>query len=248
MHQTTASNSELETHNSKLFNKPFNTQTTPETRPAQIPVAPPWQISQPGLTVWFTGLSGAGKTTLATALGHRLRRADVPTIVLDADVLRQGFCAGLGFSRDDRTENVRRIAALAARLSQSGTVVLVAAIAPYRDVRLAARERIGSFLEVYVNAPLQTCVQRDPKGLYARALAGEIPHFTGISDPYEEPLSPDIECRTDIHTIDACISTLLAHIDRYRRSQQASTPEPIILNDFPARLLPTAEGEGPLST
>jgi adenylylsulfate kinase len=228
MHQTAASNSEVETHNSKLFNKPFNTQTSPETEPAQISVASAWQPPGPGLTVWFTGLSGAGKTTLATALAHCLRRADVPTIVLDADVLRQGFCAGLGFSRKDRTENVRRIAALAARLSQSGTVVLVAAIAPYRDVRLAAREHIGSFLEVYVNAPLQTCVQRDPKGLYARALAGEIPHFTGISDPYEEPLSPDIECRTDIHTIDACISTLLAHIDRYRlyASPDVSSPLP----------------------
>jgi len=169
--------------------------------------------------VWFTGLSGAGKTTLATALARRLRRADIPTILLDADILRQGFCAGLGFSREDRTENVRRIAALAARLSESGAVVLVAAIAPYRDVRLAAREHIGRFLEVYVNAPLHTCIQRDPKGLYARALAGEIPHFTGVTDPYEEPLAPDIECRTGIDTIDTCTAALLAAINHYRASK-----------------------------
>jgi adenylylsulfate kinase len=178
--------------------------------------APVWTTPDPGLTVWFTGLSGAGKSTLASALGKKLRKADVPTVVLDADVLRQGFCAGLGFSREDRTENVRRIAELAHRLSQAGAVVLVAAIAPYRDTRAAARERAGNFLEVYVNAPLETCVERDPKGLYARAIAGEIPHFTGISDPYEVPLTPDIECRTDIESVADCTAVLLAAVMQAR--------------------------------
>jgi adenylylsulfate kinase len=130
--------------------------------------------------------------------------------VLDADALRKGFCAGLGFSRADRTENIRRIAELARRLTQNGAVVLVAAIAPYRDVRLAAREHVGEFLEVYVNAPLATCIERDPKGLYARAIAGEIPQFTGISDPYEVPLSPDVECRTDVESVAACTEVLFA--------------------------------------
>jgi adenylylsulfate kinase len=175
-----------------------------------------WTTPEPGLTVWFTGLSAAGKTTLAAALAKKLRKADVPTIVLDADVLRQGFCAGLGFSREDRAENVRRIAELARRLSQAGAVVLVAAIAPYRDTRAAARARAGNFLEVYVNASLETCVERDPKGLYARAIAGEIPNFTGVNDPYEEPLSPDIECHTDVESVADCTAVLLAAVKQAR--------------------------------
>ena len=175
-----------------------------------------------GLTVWFTGLSGAGKTTLANAVAQRLRKADVPTVLLDADVLRQGFCAGLGFSREDRAENVRRISELAGRLSARGAVVLVAAIAPYRDTRLAARNRIGRFLEVYVNAPLATCIERDPKGLYARAIAGEISHFTGISDPYEAPLTPDIECRTDIQSVADCAAMVLAAV-RHIKAQYVAT-------------------------
>lgn len=162
-----------------------------------------WEAPEPGLTVWFTGLSGAGKSTLASALGKRLRKADVLTVVLDADALRKGFCAGLGSSRADRTENVRRIAELAPRLTENGAVVLVAAIAPDREVRQAAREHVGEFLEVYVNAPLETCIERDPKGLYARAMAG-------MSDPYEEPLMPDVECRTDVESVVACTEVLFA--------------------------------------
>lgn len=178
--------------------------------------SPAWKAPEVGLTVWFTGLSGAGKTTLANAVSQRLRKADVPTVLLDADILRQGFCAGLGFSREDRAENVRRISELARRLSATGAVVLVAAIAPYRDTRLVARNRIGRFIEVYVNAPLETCIERDPKGLYARAIAGEISHFTGISDPYEAPLAPDIECRTDTQSVADCTATVLAAVKRMR--------------------------------
>jgi adenylylsulfate kinase len=182
-----------------------------------------WKEPGAGMTVWFTGLSGAGKSTLASALGKRLRKADVPTVVLDADALRKGFCAGLGFSREDRTENVRRIAELSRRLTKTGAVVLVAAIAPYRDVRMAARDCIGEFLEVYVNAPLATCIERDPKGLYARAIAGEIPQFTGISDPYEEPLSPDLECRTDVESVAACTEVLFALVMARRQQGLLST-------------------------
>jgi adenylylsulfate kinase len=187
-----------------------------DTRHAVPAIASAWVKPEAGMTVWFTGLSAAGKTTLASALARKLRKADVSTVVLDADVLRQGFCAGLGFSREDRTENVRRIAELAHRLSQAGAVVLVAAIAPYRDTRAAARARAGNFLEVYVNAPLETCVERDPKGLYARAIAGEIPNFTGVNDPYEEPLSPDIECRTDVESVADCTAVLLAAVMQAR--------------------------------
>ena len=181
-----------------------------------------WSRQETGLTVWFTGLSGAGKTTLANAVAQHLRKTDVATVLLDADVLRQGFCAGLGFSREDRAENVRRISELARRLSANGAVVLVAAIAPYRDTRLAARNRIGQFIEVYVNAPLATCIERDPKGLYARAIAGEISHFTGISDPYEAPLTPDIECRTDIQSVADCAAIVLAAVRRMKAQYVAT--------------------------
>ena len=190
-----------------------------DVAPARSPL---WSRQETGLTVWFTGLSGAGKTTLANAVAQRLRKTDVATVLLDADVLRQGFCAGLGFSREDRAENVRRISELARRLSASGAVVLVAAIAPYRDTRLAARNRIGQFIEVYVNAPLATCIERDPKGLYARAIAGEISHFTGISDPYEAPLTPDIECRTDIQSVADCAAIVLAAV-RHMKAQYVAT-------------------------
>jgi adenylylsulfate kinase len=189
--------------------------------------APPsavWSIPEPGLTLWFTGLSGAGKTTLATALASELRNAGIPTVLLDADILRQGLTSGLGYSRADRTENVRRISELAVSVSRTGAFVLVAAIAPYRDIRLAARERIGNFLEVYVNAPIATCIARDPKGLYTRALAGELPHFTGISDPYEPPQSPDVECPTDVKSVAECVAMLLAALIAARPKMFSTLP------------------------
>jgi adenylylsulfate kinase len=162
------------------------------------------------LTVWFTGLSGAGKSTLANAVARRLRKADVLTVLLDEDILRQGFCAGLGSSREDLAECGRRISELARRLSANGAVVLVAATAPYRDTRLAAQNRIGQFIEVYVNAPLATCIERDPKGLYASAIAGE------ISNHYEAPPSPDIECRTDVESVADCTAVVLTAVRRMR--------------------------------
>jgi adenylyl-sulfate kinase len=165
-----------------------------------------------GLTVWFTGLSGAGKSTLASEVGRRLRATQVPVQMLDADILRQGLCAGLGFSRKDRTENVRRIAEAALELTRKGSVVLVAAIAPYRDMRAAARATIGDYLEVWVNAPLSVCVARDPKGLYARAISGELPHFTGISDPYEEPERADLELCTDHLDVAICAAAVVMRV------------------------------------
>jgi adenylyl-sulfate kinase len=150
----------------------------------------------PGLAVWFTGLSGSGKTTLCCMLAEALLQKDVYVRVLDGDEVRRTFCAGLGFSHEDREENIRRIGTVAEELVAEGAVVLVAAISPYRAMRESIRRRIPNFVEVYVNAPLDTCIERDPKGLYRRALANEIPYFTGISDPYEPPLSPEIECET----------------------------------------------------
>jgi adenylylsulfate kinase len=157
-----------------------------------------------GGIVWFTGLSGAGKSTLATALARRLAPVR-PLELLDGDDVRTFLSAGLGFSRADRDTNVHRIAYVARLLAGHGVLVLVAAISPYASTRAELRrlsEAAGHpFLEIFVNAPLATVAARDVKGLYARALAGEIPHFTGVSDPYEPPPSPDLELRTDIEAL-----------------------------------------------
>ena len=145
-----------------------------------------------GFTLWLTGLSGAGKSTLATAVGHELRRRGVRVEVLDGDEVRQNLSKGLGFTREDRDTNIRRIGYVAKLLTRNGVVVITAAISPYRAVRDEVRREIGAFVEVYVKASLDECVRRDTKGLYRRALAGEIPQFTGVSDPYEEPLRPEL--------------------------------------------------------
>lgn len=153
-----------------------------------------------GLTVWFTGLSGAGKTTLCRAVETELLGRGFPVEVLDGDAVRTYLCRDLGFSEADRNENIRCIAYVAQLLTRNGVVVLVAAISPYRDSREAARAAIGNFIEVYVNAPLEVCEARDPKGLYRRARRGELEHFTGIDGPYEAPFTPDVECHTDVET------------------------------------------------
>ena len=165
-----------------------------------------------GGIVWFTGLSGAGKSTLATALAPRVA-AHGPVELLDGDEMREFLTAGLGFTREDRDTNVQRIAYVARLLAKHGVLVLVAAISPYRatreDVIRRAREAGTFFLEVFVNAPLETVTKRDVKGLYKRALAGEIPSFTGVSDPYEPPKFPDLELRTDRETIEQCVERIM---------------------------------------
>jgi adenylyl-sulfate kinase len=150
-----------------------------------------------GVCVWLTGLSGAGKSTVAQLVADRLRQLGRPVEVLDGDVVRRHFSRGLGYSREDRLENVRRVAYVAGLLVRHGVVVLVALISPYREARAEARQLVGDFLEVYVRCPLEVLVARDPKGLYARALRGEVPNFTGVSDPYEEPEAPDLVLDTD---------------------------------------------------
>src|SRR2546429_7140326 len=145
-----------------------------------------------GFTLWLTGLSGAGKSTLASAVADELRRAGVRVETLDGDEVRQNLSKGLGFSREDRDTNIRRIGYVANLLTRNGVVVISAAISPYRAVRDEVRREIGAFVEVHVKASLEECVRRDTKGLYARALAGEIAQFTGVSDPYEEPLAPEL--------------------------------------------------------
>ncbi len=154
-------------------------------------------IDRRGVTVWFTGLSGAGKSTLSTAVAASLRERGVPVEVLDGDVVRENLSKGLGFSKEDRDTNIRRIGFVAELLTRHGVVVLVAAISPYREIRDQVRARIGQFVEVHVRASLDTLVERDVKGLYRKALAGEISNFTGVSDPYEDPLQPELRIDTD---------------------------------------------------
>ena len=153
-----------------------------------------------GLTVWFTGLSGAGKTTICRYVQMELAARDMAVEVLDGDVVRTHLCKDLGYSEADRKENIRRIAHVAKMLTHHGKIVLVAAISPYRSGRDEARSIIGNFIEVYVNASLAVCEQRDPKGLYHKARIEMIHGFTGIDDPYEAPLSPDVECFTGDET------------------------------------------------
>lgn len=170
-----------------------------------------WPPLPPGACLWLTGLSGAGKTTLAQALVQRLRDRGAPVEVLDGDVIRQNLTKGLGFSKADRDENIRRIGFVAQLLARNGAIVIVSAISPYREVRDEVRAKIGdAFIEVYVNAPLATCEARDVKGLYKKARAGEIRGFTGIDDPYEAPLSPEVECHTDQETLDESLERVMA--------------------------------------
>ena len=149
-----------------------------------------------GLTVWMTGLSGAGKTTIGEIVAQKLQQDGIRVEILDGDVIRESLSKGLGFSREDRFANIERIAYVAELLTKHGVIVIVPVISPYQEMRLNARRKIGKFIEVYVKAPLEVCERRDVKGLYKKARAGEIYGFTGIDDPYEEPIDPDLVCYT----------------------------------------------------
>lgn len=150
-----------------------------------------------GIAVWFTGLSSSGKSTISRIVADQLLAGGHRVEILDGDVVRRHFSAGLGFSREDREENLRRIAYVAGLLVKHSVIVLVAAIAPYRETRDRIRRELRDYAEVYVNAPLEVCEARDVKGLYRRARSGEIGAFTGIDSPYEPPAEPDVECPTD---------------------------------------------------
>jgi adenylylsulfate kinase len=166
-----------------------------------------------GLTLWLTGLSGSGKTTLSTALEQRLS-ANFRVELLDADVVRTHICKGLGFSKEDRDENVLRLAFTAKQFVDAGKIVIVSAISPYRAARNAARALIGNFVEIYVNAPLAVCERRDVKGLYKRARRGELNSFTGIDDPYEAPLTPDVECFTEQESPEQSVDKIVTAVEQ----------------------------------
>ena len=164
---------------------------------------------QKGFTVWYTGLSGAGKSTLAEALFHELRRRDMRVELLDGDVVRTNLSKGLGFSKEDRDTNILRIGFVANLLTRNGVATIVSAISPYRDARNQCRAQIRDFVEVFVHATVEECAKRDVKGLYAKALAGEITGFTGVSDPYEPPQSPEIYVDTMSQNPDESIQLIL---------------------------------------
>jgi adenylylsulfate kinase len=166
-----------------------------------------------GFVLWLTGLSGAGKSTVAAKLGPALAERGHRVELLDGDEVRTNLCQGLGFSRQDRDTNIARIGYVAGKLAKHGVAVLVAAISPYRQARDRVRAEVDNFVEIHVAAPVSTCAERDVKGLYAKALAGEIKHFTGVSDPYEPPLAPEIVLHTEAETVDESVEQVVAWLE-----------------------------------
>lgn len=163
-----------------------------------------------GYTVWFTGLSGSGKTTLAKMLEKELENRGFHVEVLDGDEIRLRLSKGLGFSKEDRDENIRRISYVAKIITRCGCVAITCAISPYREIRDEARQEIGRFVEVYVKCDLEECIRRDVKGLYKKAINGEIKNFTGVSDPYEEPSNPEIIVETHEETREESINKIIS--------------------------------------
>ncbi len=192
------------------------------------------RLGQQGCVVWFTGLSGSGKSTIANEVDRKLFDRGATTFLLDGDNVRHGLCAtpqhlqathgdafasrfGLGFGAEDREENIRRVGAVTELFASAGLICLTAFVSPYRRDRNRVRESVSDrygrpFIEIYVNTPLEVCIQRDPKGLYRKAMAGEIKNFTGISDPYEPPLSPELELRPDAHPPDRLADEVIDYL------------------------------------
>lgn len=174
-----------------------------------------------GFTLWFTGLSGAGKSTLAEAIAPILRDRGHKVEVLDGDIVRTNLSKGLGFSKEDRDTNILRIGFVAHLLTRNGVAVITAAISPYRDIRDQNRQLIGDFVEVYAKCSIDELTRRDVKGLYEKALRGEIENFTGISDPYEEPLNPEVVVDTERETVEESVAKIVRHLEQ--RGYLAST-------------------------
>lgn len=166
-----------------------------------------------GFTIWLTGLSGAGKSTLANAIERRLESHSHEVEVLDGDAVRTHLSKGLGFSREDRNTNIKRIAFVCNLLTRHGVVSIAAAISPYREAREWARSEIVKFVEVYVKCPIEVCRERDVKGLYKQAAAGNLKGFTGVDDPYEEPENPDLVIETDKETIEESVIRIFAKLE-----------------------------------
>lgn len=171
-------------------------------------------MTHQGFTLWFTGMSGAGKSTISSLLERRLREAGAKVEVLDGDIVRTHLSKGLGFSKEDRDENIRRIGFVCELLSRHGVIAIAAAISPYRGVREELRARIPNFVEVYVECPIEVLAERDVKGLYKKALAGEIPQFTGVTDPYEPPLNPEVVVNSSRESVEESAARIWATLER----------------------------------
>ena len=165
-----------------------------------------------GFTIWFTGLSGSGKSTLSEVIEQRMKALERNVEVLDGDIVRTHLSKGLGFSREDRDTNIKRIGFVCNLLTRNGVICISAAIAPYREARDWARKEIGNFVEVYVRCPIDVCRQRDVKGLYKLVDEGKIKNFTGVDDPYEEPLHPELIVETDKETVEESVARIFAKL------------------------------------
>lgn len=170
-------------------------------------------MANKGFTLWFTGFSGAGKSTLSEAIEHRLKASGQKVEVLDGDVVRTHLSKGLGFSREDRDTNIKRIAFVCGLLTRNDVICISAAISPYRETRQWARDHIGNFVEVYVKCPIEVCRQRDVKGLYKLVDEGKIKGFTGVDDPYEEPEHPELIVETDRETVEESVGRIFARLE-----------------------------------
>ena len=174
-----------------------------------------------GFTVWFTGLSCSGKTTVSQRVAEELLKRGLKVEVLDGDVVRTNLSKGLGFSKEDRDTNIKRIGFVCKLLSRNGVVAIGAAISPYRATRDYNRKEIGDFIEVYCKCAIEVCIERDVKGLYKKALAGEISNYTGVSDPYEEPLNPEVVLETDKETLEESVRKVMRKLEELRYIPQA---------------------------
>ena len=187
-------------------------------------------LGQRGVVLWFTGLPGSGKSTVANEVAHMLHERGHLAYVLDGDNIRHGLNRDLGFSPEDREENIRRIGEVANLFADAGIIAITAFISPYRKDRDRVRKLLGEgrFIEVYVNCPLEVCEQRDPKGMYAKARRGEIPEFTGVSAPYEPPEAPEIELRTDLMSVEECARVVVEYLEKrnlIRKERRDALPQ-----------------------
>lgn len=171
-------------------------------------------LKQKGAVLWFTGLSGSGKSTVASSLEKRLHDMGKLTYTLDGDNVRHGLNSDLGFSNEDRVENIRRIGEISKLFVDAGVITIATFVSPFREDRQKVRELLGKdFVEVYIDCPIEVCEKRDPKGIYKKARAGEIKYFTGIDSPYESPINPEIVVSTHLNTLDECVDKLIAYLE-----------------------------------
>jgi adenylylsulfate kinase len=195
-------------------------------------------VTNTGFTIWFTGLSGSGKSTLSEVIEQRLKARGRNVEVLDGDIVRTHLSKGLGFSREDRDTNIKRIGFVCGLLTRNGVVCISAAIAPYREARDWARREIGNFVEVYVKCPLEVCRERDVKGLYKLVDEGKIKNFTGVDDPYEEPVHPELIVETDKETVEESVTRIFARLAElgYLESEESHEDESKVVVDRLAAL------------